>query len=184
MSHHLQRIILAFAVFGLAVGCATGVIGGKPQLPLSDKRGTARIVAAAKTQTILAITNAFAEFSYRGMALHIGVESEETLPSIKAMNSFELRAMHEPIAKVPLDIARTKWVPYIADFQITLKPLNSNQTKIIVQTLYSEVLDGKEPGVHTEWANHYRSVPPVRQEEENVLAAIEKALESPEKVGR
>ena len=111
MSRYLQRIMLTCVLFGFATGCTTGVIGGKPQLPLSDKHGTARILTATERQTVFAITNAFAEFSYRGMALHSGAESEDILSGNDTTDSFVLRAMHEPIARVPLDVTRTKWVP-------------------------------------------------------------------------
>lgn len=63
-------------------------------------------------------------------------------------------------------------VPYAACFHITTVSAGTNQTKVVVRTIVSEVVDGKEPGVHAQWAFHYRKVPPVRQEEENVIAAL------------
>jgi hypothetical protein len=164
------------AIIGFVTGCSTGVIGGKPQLPLSDKGGTTRLFEATQDQAVSAITNAFAGFSYRGMVLREMAESERVPPSGDTRNRFVLWAMHEPIAKVPLDSAKTKWVPYVADFLIVVMPLGSNQTHIAVRTISSEVIDGREAGIHTEWANRYRRVPPVRQEEENVLSAISEEL--------
>ena len=53
------------------------------------------------------------------------------------------------------------------------KTLDTDRTKVTVRTISSEVIDGKEIfNVHGGTANHYRTVPPVRQEEENVLMAI------------
>lgn len=172
MRSHLHSVILSTAIIGFVTGCSTGVIGGKPQLPLSDKGGTTRLFEATQDQAVSAITNAFAGFSYRGMVLREGAGSERVLPGGDTRNCFVLWAKHEPIAKVPLDCAETKWVPYIADFLIVVTPLDSNQTQIAVRTISSEIIDGKEAGIHTEWANHYRKVPPVRPEEENVLDAI------------
>lgn len=156
----------------IITGCATGVMGGKPQLPLSDRNGTTRIFAAPESQVISAITNAFANFSYRGMVLR---EDEDLVNQQvgSTKRHFLLWAKHEPVAKVPLDKAWTKWVPYIADFRITVAASSHDLTCVVVQTVLAEVIDGKETfNLHGGTANHYRKVPAVREEEKNILVAI------------
>src|SRR6478752_7437036 len=155
-----RQIIGTVAMMGLLlmVGCATGVVGGKPQLPLSDKRGSARVFVATPNRVIAAITNALGRYEYRGMVLRVN-DGAPAPQRIKIEHGFALWAKHEPIAKVPLDQAQTIWVPYIADFQITLKELPDGKTQVTVQTICAEVIDGHEPGIHVDRANHYRNVP-------------------------
>ena len=67
---------------------------------------------------------------------------------------------------------------YYTYFYIMTRPLGTNQTELVVRSFGSEVLDGREPGIHGGWAGHWRRVPPVRREEENVLAEISARLPS------
>jgi hypothetical protein len=159
--------------FALICGCASGVTGGKPQLELSNKSGTIRAFATNEPRVIECITNALGDFRYRGMQLCEASEASSLLPNSSLENGFVLRTIHEPIARVPLDKNGNQWVPYIAYFHISVVPVSNDLTRVTVRTILSEVIDGKEPfNFHGGTANHYRKVPAVREEEENVLDAI------------
>jgi hypothetical protein len=92
-------------------------------------------------------------------------------------NRFELIPGLESLSMVPLDNGKS--LPYEASFYITIAPVSSNRTTVIVRTTSCSLLDGQEPGIHGGWANHYRTVEPIQQEEDNVLAAISKELSKP-----
>ena len=81
------------------------------------------------------------------------------------------------ISKIPvIGILGKRDLPYVAHFHILAKPLSTDETEVTVRTIVANVIDGSEPGVHVRWANHYRKVAPVRQEEVNVLSAISEQL--------
>ena len=173
MNGPVNKIAVMATFVGLAVGCACAAIGGKPALPPSDKSGTARIFDASEAETIAAITNAFADLRYRGMKLDNAVGRQYLAPRWHPTNGFVLfPLMASSITNVPLGRVDGPRVPYAACFHIITVPAGTNLTKVVVRTIVSEVIDGKEPGVHAQWAFHYRKVPPVRQEEENVIAAL------------
>ncbi len=73
-------------------------------------------------------------------------------------------------------------LPYRAYFYIGLTSTGTNATMVTVRTIQAEVIDGKEPGVHEGWAMHFRKIPPVRQEEENILEAITAELRRGQRV--
>ncbi len=52
----------------------------------------------------------------------------------------------------------------------------TNRTSITVRTIDAWVIHGKEIGVHGGVANHEVNVPPLLQEETNVLLAISNAV--------
>jgi len=60
---------------------------------------------------------------------------------------------------------------YVATFHITLNERGGNETEITVRTVSAKVLDGLALG-HGGIAASTAKVPPVRQEEENVLKAV------------
>ena len=101
----------------------------------------------------------------------------DLVPGWHSTNGFVLYTFHESFTKVPMRRSGGKSLPYIAYFHIDLTPLATNQTKVTVRTILSEVIDGRETlNLHGGEANHYRKVPPVRQEEERVVTAIAEAL--------
>lgn len=67
-------------------------------------------------------------------------------------------------------------MPYIACFHITTEPVEGLHARVMVQTVFARVIDGKELGIHGGWANHEREVPPVQREEKNILDAIARAI--------
>lgn len=172
--NRLSSLLVACAAVAFVAGCVYGATGGKPALPLSDEHGTERVLPASEAETIAAITNALGNQRYRRMGLYEAAKFtwEDIAPNWHPTNGFQLQPLQGPITNVPLDRAQTKWVPYVAFFYISTAPVNTNQTKVTVRTVLSKVIDGKEPGIHGPWAYHYRKVPPVRSEEESVLAAI------------
>lgn len=176
MTNRIIAVIIS-VLLGCVAGCATGAVGGKPQGPLSNHERTSRIFTTPAGQIDMAISNAFADFQYRGMVLERASENLDILPDSRSVDGFVLRTIHEPIAKVSLDRGGTTWVPYIAYFNIATTPISDSQTKVTIYTFFSEVIDGQETfNFHGGTANHYRTVPPVRQEEESVLSAISNQL--------
>ena len=168
---------VSLVVLGFVMGCASGVIGGKPKVQLSDKNGTTRIFEVNELKAIAAISNAFGDYRYKYMTLYEAAKWPDIIPGHTVTEGFVLCSYElGGIAKVPLDRARTKWVPYFADFHITVKSFGRNQTKVTVRSIRPLVIDGKEIGLHFGPAVHYRNVPPVRQEEENILLAIAEEL--------
>ena len=180
MKRHSCIIVIGAAVVLYATGCATGVIGGKPSLASSDKNGTSFVAMATEGQTIEAITNAFSEFVYREMALYKASDEAYLVPGWHPTNGFVLSPLSVlgNIANVPLDRNGKNWVPYVAYFYIVATPMATNQTTVTVRTIIAEVIDGTEFGWHGGTALHHRKVPPIRREEENVLARIETELKA------
>ena len=163
-------------LFVIAAGC--GIINCDPSLPLSDKNGTAKIFAANENEVTLAITNAFGSSKFRKMILEpAGERKVEWNQGWQLTNGFILFSFHDPVAYVPvLSVFGKRQLPYISYFHIAVTPQNSNKTHIVVRTVFSEVIYGKEIGVHGGWANHYRKVAPVRREEDHVIEAISEQL--------
>ncbi len=169
-------ITLSVALIGLTTGCGPrNVAGGDPILPLADAKGSARIFEATEAQTTSAITNAFGDNRYRGMALNPASGYTFPVKDWNPTNGHVLRPlMVSTITNVLLSSGLS--APYSPFFHIRITPENTNQTKVIVRTVSAEVIDGQEMGVHGGWASHTRKVTPVRQEEENVLNAIAEEL--------
>lgn len=173
-----HKLALAGVAVWLTTGCAAGVVGGKPRLPLSGKGGSHRVLQASAPATISAITNAFANFQYRGMALYDAGRWRDVLPR-QPTSGFLLCPLDlNGITNIPVGHASATYVPYVPYFHIYATPVGENQTKVTVSTIRAEVIDGHQFGWHGGRAIHYRKVPPVRQEEENVLAAIAQQLAS------
>ena len=178
-----NRVLIAVgsAVVGFALGCVTDVTGGKPRLPLSEKTGNERIFVANEIETSVAITSAFENFRYRDMMLYEAAKSDwdYLVRGWHPTNGFVLAPLLSAsgsITNIPIDPAGNKRVPYVGYFHILVAPVATNRTMVSVRTVLSEVIDGRELSVHGGWANHYRKVPPIRQDEENVLLAIAEEL--------
>jgi len=159
----------------IAMGCSHDVVGGNPKLPLSDSNGTSQVFKVSERETIVAISNAFGAQQYRRMQLYQASEEAYLIPGWHPTNGFILFPLGNvggSITNVPLDRPGEPQVPYVASFYIVTSSLEPKQTKVTVRTIVSEVIDGKELGIHGGEANHHRKVAPVRQEEQNVLSAI------------
>jgi len=168
----IRRTTLPLALAGLlwlAFGCSRGVIGGKPTAPLSDSKGTSSNYVASEEQVLVAITNSFPTPHW---VLDRAAESAYLVPGWHATNGLVLFSIDQTITNIQLNDPAGTWVPYVAYFHIELQPAGSGITRVTVRTIKSDVIDGKEPGIHGGWADHHRAVPPVRQEEENILRRI------------
>jgi len=126
--------------------------------------GVNRIFAVNESEANLAITNSFRNGQYNDMLLGPAVGSGELVRGWHPTNGFVL---------FPGTGTR-----YYAYFYIVTAPLATNQTRVTVRTIEADVVDGKEPGVHGGWALHFKTIRPDQHEEENVMAAIDKELNS------
>jgi hypothetical protein len=170
---------LAPLAIGLALAAGCAIFGGQPTLARAGKTGTSRVFPASAAETTAAITNAFANHRYRGMSLYNAAGQDYLVPGWHPSNGFALEpalSVDGSITNLPAGMLMKKSVPYVAYFHIVTTPLGTDATSVTVRTILAEVIDGKEPGVHGGWANHYRKVHPMRQEEENVLAAVAEQL--------
>ena len=134
----------------------------------------------------MAITNAFDEFRYRGMNFDEALGRDYLLAGWHPTNGFILMPFSADGSITNVSIGRNnkRWVPYVAYFHIVPESTATNETRVTVRTILSQVIDGTELfNVHGGIANHYRRVPPVRQEEENVLSVIEQKLRRDGKTG-
>ncbi len=164
-------------------GCVVGGAGGGPDLPPSSGSGTVRLFEATVDQTLTAITNAFSGHQYRNMILYPAASSGADFSSNRLAYCFTLEptlSVDGAITTIPVRGARSTTLPYVAYFSICCAATGNDHSKVTVRTTRSEVIDGKEPGLHGGWANHYRKVPPVQREEDNVLGAIGAALDARE----
>jgi hypothetical protein len=176
--------LCSLSLLGIAwfiASCTQGVVGGNPCLPLSDKNGSTRTLTAPEAEVELAAAGAFANARYRDMDLESSANETGVVPGWKETNGYVLIWLGPSagITNVPLDRAGKISVPYVAYFHIDFSPVTTNVTKVTVRTIRSEVIDGTEVlNIHGGNAFHFRKVPPVRQEEESVLAAIAEQLPS------
>jgi len=145
-------------------------------------KGTEQVFQSTEAETVLAITNALDGSRYRDTLL---VNAESFGPGVvpgllpltnglwAATNGFVLFPITGPIAVIPLG---KKMVSYYATFHIKTEPAGTNLTKVIVRTVESHVINGKEPTLLFGWVQHEEHVAPVLQEETNVLLVISNAL--------
>jgi len=163
-------LVLALTIAGF-LAWATGALAGKPCLPLSDAKGTERIFTASQSEVASAITNAFRLFKYHDLMLTDPIGSDWMAPDWHPTNGFLLMPTVGIIGKIPtVGIFGKRELPYLATFHIRVDALTANQTRVVVRTVIAKVVDGLALG---------HSVPPVRQEEENVLSAIAEELDGP-----
>jgi hypothetical protein len=174
------RNIVAVTLLAIvSYGCVWGVVGGNPTGRLSDRNGTSRVLDVDSFHVATAITNAFESHRYRDMALiHTGV-LDYTIHGRKFEGGYDLTCMTltGAITNVALDNGRV--LPYVASFYVETEPVSTGHTKVTVRTISSGVPDGRETGVHGGVAGHIRNIPPLRQEEENILTQISAYLEVP-----
>ena len=168
----VRNTVAAAIVAMVCCGCTQEVVGGNPTGRLSDQNGTSRIFDGDSFHVTTAITNAFDSDRYREMALIYTGGLDYQIHGRKFQGGYSLTSMSTSgtITNVALDNGQV--APYRASFYVETTPAGTNHTKVTVYTIGSRVLDGQEPGVHGGWANHYRDIPPLRQEEENILAQI------------
>ena len=70
MKNNVLLNAVSLVVVAFVMGCASGVVGGKPKVQLSDKNGTARILEVNELIVIAAISNAFGDYRYKYMTLY------------------------------------------------------------------------------------------------------------------
>lgn len=170
-------IILTGGVgFGLA--WVTSELAGNPTLPVSDANGSERMIAVGESQALSVISNTFRLFHYHDMMLSDAPGSDYLAPNWHPTNGFVLLPTVSIVGTVPTKgILGNRRLGYVATFHITTTPLATNKTKITVRTVTSKVLDGIALG-HGGTVANTASVAPIRQEEENILKAIEVELDS------
>ena len=174
---HWFLVVIGAVTLGFLSSCTRGVTGGNPKLPLSNTNGTTRVLEGSELALATAITNAFKDLRYREMYLvEDTLVRQEVGHRFSETNGFVLMPFSGDGSIGTIPLATGKTVRYCADFYITTKPASSNQTIVTVHTARAGVLDGQETGIHGGLANHYRDIPPVRREEENVLTAIAEEL--------
>ena len=162
---------LALLVIGF-IGWAAGALAGKPCVPLSDAKGTERIFAASESEVSSAITNAFRLFRYHDLMLTDPIGSDWMAANWHPTNGFLLLPTTSTIGTVPtVGFLGRRHLPYLATFHITFRSLSTNETTVGVRTVVAKVVDGITLG-HAGTTGNTVVVPPVRQEEEKVLAAI------------
>ena len=173
---NLGIILIVGGGFGLA--WVTGRLAGNPTLPLSDVNGSKRMIGVGEARALSVISNTFRLFRYRDMMLSDASGSDYLAPNWHPTNGFVLLPTVSVVGTVPIKgILGNRRLGYVATFHITTTPLATNETKITVRTVTAKVLDGIALG-HGGTAANTASVPPIRQEEENVLNAIEVELDS------
>jgi len=151
--------------------------------PPSNKLETQFMLATNESGANTAISNAFGLGQYRRMHLYEVKKSEwdYLVKDWHPTNGFILFPLIGPITNVAVKgLIGTKNLPYVPYFHITVWPVSTNKSKVIIRTVLAKVVDGKELGIHTTWANHYRVVSPILQEETNVLKAIAREFNNEE----
>jgi hypothetical protein len=157
------------AAGSLFAGCTRNVHGGDPACPLSNTNGTDAVLDCPPSQLAAAISNAFIGNRFRGMKLEPAAQNNYMPSNFPNAGGFILWPLMGPTTNIPLRGGKPITVPYSPVFHITTQEFGNQRSKVKVQTVSSEVTDGKEPGVHGGWANHVRAVKPVKAEEEAVI---------------
>ncbi len=130
-----------------------------------------RIFHSSEELVQKAILAAFHENKYKNMNIETAMESHGIVEGwVGLANDFVLSTFHEPIGTVLVGPAKRP-LPYIAYFHIECVTLSTNDTKVAIHTILSEVIDGHEPSIHGS-ANRYRKVDAMASEEWNVLMTI------------
>ncbi len=175
-------LALALAMTGFIVW-ASGALAGKPCLPLSDAKGTERVFMASESEMGSAITNAFHFFKFHDLMLTDAIGSDWMAPNWHPTNGFLLIPTTSTIGTVPTaGVLGRRQLPYLATFHVTVRPVATNQMLVAVRTVTAKVVDGITLG-HAGTTGNTVAVPPVRQQEEKVLAAIADELTS-QKIAR
>ena len=183
----LSIVCVIAVVSELTSSCSRNMTDGNPNLPLSNSNGVAQTFDVSPLVALTAITNAFSDNRYRGMRLEDARDAAYLVPGWHPKDGFVLSPFlglnydKNPLASnggaiTNIPLGSGKVTPYFPYFYITISQLESNKINVSVRTVLAQIIDGRETGVHGGWANHYRSVPPVRQEEENILTVISNQL--------
>ena len=146
---------------------------------VGSKDETAAIFHVAPNAITNAIMRAFGDGRYRGMFLEPPSLAGQDEPQIRTTNGFLLVPVGGAITNVPY---KKTLAPYLPCFQIIIQPTNAADTRVIVRTPRSQITDGLTVfAPHGGKAELLRNVPPFREEETNVLKAIERELITEEK---
>lgn len=170
---HFTRFVLILLV----------AVGGLRDSRAASKQptGTARCYAATLEQTIVAITNAFESGRYHGALFVASLEqfdiAKKRWTRIPATNQWELITDNLGGGKILVPWNK-QMLQYSAQFLIHAEQLTINQCKVIVTTIEASVPHGREIGIHGGWAVHMKNIPPVLEEETNVLSRIDAQLRS------
>jgi hypothetical protein len=165
----LRALAVAAMVVALAIAWMRGAFAGKPTLGLAGRDGISRQFPVGEADSIIAVTNAFDLFKYKGMLLEEAVGSDYLAENWHPTNGFLLDPQ-KAIAQVSMKgLFGHRTVPYMAWFHITITPLTSNRTDITVKTVVAKILDGLALG-HGGTTKRTVRVPAIRQD---VMKAIE-----------
>ena len=172
-SHSQGLIVLALSI----VFCPDALVC--PCLASSPQNPTRAIFNAPLDQTVQAVTNAFSLRTYHGMSFLPAVQEwdieKRRWNNSRATNAWSLYGTTLGGSTL-FTTWRGKSVPYMAEFLIYAVPAGDKNTQITVITTSSCIPGGKELGVHGGWLLGVKHVPPVREEETNLLARIARQL--------
>ena len=159
-----KRILVTITAFATLItgvsaffGCAGAGGASKPAV------GSTRIFDASAAEVNSAVVNAFTNGHYCDMLLSQAVGSGELIRGWHPTNGFVLEPGTGSL--------------YRGCFHVVVTPAATNETQVVVRTLWAEAVDGREPGVHGGWAFHFRKIPPDPQQERNVLWAVAEQLD-------
>lgn len=160
--------------------CCALVSGAGARSAVQPDAATATVFLGPLRDVIVAITNAFASGRYHGMSI---------LPADRHYDPVAQRWSETPATNewhlYPVDVPLTevkkgkKLIPYFAQFDIIARQIASNQCTVTIRTMSAWIPDGKELGLHGGWAGHSKHVPPIMEEETNLLSQIAMEMRAP-----
>jgi hypothetical protein len=162
------------AILSLLALCGAFVSDATPLAGNEGREGTARFYAVTLNQARAAITNAFSDDRYH--ELLIAPTFTEWDPRTRrwskrpTTNQWAVFTADSPLTTITWG---KKSVPYYADFDIAVNSISTNQCRIVVRTTSAWIPGGLEIGIHSGWARGAKNIPPILQEETNVLSQIE-----------
>jgi hypothetical protein len=168
------------ALLLLILVAAAICVSRTPALAATGKKaGTSTICAATLEQTVVAITNAFSSCRYHGMGFtsspdHFDI-AKGRWTSKPATNEWILDTYNLPVSSIAWG---KTMVPYYAQLLVAAEQLLTDQCRVTVTTISASIPHGREIGIHGGWAVHMKHIPPVLEEETNVLSRIERQLRS------
>jgi hypothetical protein len=149
----------------------------------SSHTGTTKMLNGSLDQCAAAITNAFDTGGYHGLLfIQSPVQWDpraKVWSRIPATNEWSLSP-----GELPVNLIRkgNRMLPYDAAFEIIACPAGTNRCSVSVLTTAASIPGGKEPSIHGGgWVVSAKDIPPVLEEETNVLLRIEKQLISMQK---
>jgi len=172
-----KTMTLGRTILTLLALYAAHISDGSALADTQTNGGTARVYAATLDLAVAAITNAFSSRRYHNMAIIAEPYQYDMITQRwskrPATNEWSLYTEMSPLTEV---LWEGKMVSYFPEFDITAKQLVTNQCKITVRTISAWIPDGKEIGIHGGLSGHAKHIPPILQEETNVLSQIEMEL--------